>query len=480
MLTFTTRRALSTGLRSLIVSAVLALPLTGAMSRAETLGDALVGAYTHSGLIDQNRALLRVADEDVAIAASQLKLIVNWAANLTRQLGSSESLSFAGTPQTNSLAQTSITASITASLQLFDGGADATRVAATEETVMATRAALINVEQQVLLRAARAYFNVLRQQDFVSLSQNNLNLLREEERAAQDRFDVGEVTRTDVALAQAAVANARSNLASAQRNLIQAQAEYTSVVGRQPGRLTGVPTLPRVQTNVATAQSVAVRTHPDMTQAQHQVAAKDLLVRASGLDMLPTISLEGQLSVTEQFGSISSTERASIGVNASGPIYRGGSLYASERRALADAQAARGNLHNVRHSVQQDVVIAISDLQAARASLTASERQIRAARVAFQGVREEATVGQRTTLDVLDAEQDLLDAENNRISAQTDQYIAAYSVLESMGLLTAQRLGLPVQIYDPEAYYNLMKTAPTKLSKQGRQLDRVIESLGRE
>jgi outer membrane protein len=131
----------------------------------------------------------------------------------------------------------------------------------------------------------------------------------------------------------------------------------------------------------------------------------------------------------------------------------------------------------VRHGVQQDVVIAISNLIAARSSLAASVREVRAARVAFDGVREEATLGARTTLDVLDAEQNALDAETNRILARSDQYIASYQVLESMGLLTAQRLGLPVQIYDPVAYYNLVKSGPTKRSKQGQQLDKVLRAL---
>ncbi|MEM6759400.1 MAG: TolC family outer membrane protein [Pseudomonadota bacterium] len=450
----------------------------GAPAQANSLADALVGAYGHSGLIDQNRALLRAADEDVAIAASQLKLIVNWAADLTRQLGDSRSTQSAGASQ--SIAQTSITASITASLQLFDGGADRTRVDAQEEVVLATRAALVNIEQLVLLRAATAYFNVLRQQEFVALSQNNLRLLQQEEQAAQDRFEVGEVTRTDVALAQAAVANARSNLARSQADLIQARAEYTSVVGRQPGRLAGLPALPRVQTNVPRAQSVAVRNHPDIIEAQRQVAAQDLLLQAASFDMLPTVSVTGRLSVSDRFDSVNSTDSATIELGVQGPIYQGGRLYANERKALANAQAARGNLHDVRHNVQQDVVDAIADLEAAGASLIASERQIRAARVAFEGVREEATLGARTTLDVLDAEQDLLDAETNRISAQADQYIAAYQVLESMGLLTAAQLRLPVQLYDPEEFYNLMKTAPTKLSKQGRQLDKVLRALTRE
>ncbi|MEO1473801.1 MAG: TolC family outer membrane protein [Pseudomonadota bacterium] len=462
------------GMRRWVSGLAVVAALVASSAQATTLADALIGAYNHSGLIDQNRALLRAADDDVAIAASSLKPIINWSGDITRQLGESESVQ---SRAATSLAQTTVSLSITASLQLFDGGADGSRIEATKETVLATRAGLLNVEQLVLLRAARAYFNVIRQQEFVSLGQNNLRLLQEELRAAQDRFDVGEVTRTDVALAEAAVAQARSNLAGSQRDLIQAQAEFTNVVGRAPGRLAGLPRLPQVETVVPRAQSVAVRTHPDLIQARHQVAANDLLALAAGQDMNPTVSLEGRLSVTEEFSNTDSTEVGTVGLNVTGPIYRGGSLFATERRALANRDASRGNLHTVRHDVQQDVVDAISNLVAARASLAASERQIRAARVAFQGVREEATLGARTTLDVLDAEQDLLDAATNRISAQADQYIAAYEVLESMGFLTAERLRLPVQRYDPTSYYNLVKDSPAKLSKQGRQLDQIIRTL---
>ena len=442
---------------------------------ADTLADALVGAYRNSGLLDQNRALLRAADEDVAIAASVLRPIISWSGDVTRQFGNSTSSATGGVAR--DAGSTSASLGLEATLQLFDGGADAARIEASKETVLATRASLLGIEQNVLLRAAVAYFNVGRQQEFVALRQNNLRLLQQELRASEDRFEVGEVTRTDVALAEAAVAQARSNLAAAERDLVQAQAEYANATGRKPGRLSAVPRLPQTTTDIESAQGVAVRSHPEMEQARRQVAANELLITAAVASKLPTVSLRGTLGLQENLGNSNSSETGTIGVNVSGPIYRGGELSATERRAMAVRDAARGNLHTVRNNVQQDVVDAISNLVAARASLAASERQIRAARVAFQGVREEATLGARTTLDVLDAEQDLLDAETNRISARADQYIAAYQVLESMGLLTAQRLGLPVQIYDPAAYYNLVKSAPTKRSRQGQQLDKVLRSL---
>lgn len=460
-------------LNTTAAAGMLALGLGAGQVAADTLADALVGAYTHSGLLDQNRALLRAADEDVPIALAELRPIINWTGGITQDFGDVTGLSGI----TNSAESTDVLLRLSASLQLFDGGADRARVEATKEAVLATRASLANIEQLVLQRAAEAFINVGRQQNFVALSQNNLRLLQEELRAANDRFEVGEVTRTDVSLAEAAVAQARSNLADSERNLIQAQAEYTNVVGRQPGRLSALPTLPRTETRVDAAQAVAVRNHPDMENARRQVSVNELLVTAALNDMLPVVTLDGSLTVEEDIGNEDSTRAGSVGINITGPIYQGGRLTALERQAIANRDASRGNLHNVRHDVQQDVVNAISDLEAARASLAASERQIRAARIAFQGVREEATLGARTTLDVLDAEQDLLDAETNRIAAQADQYIAAYAVLESMGLLTVERLKLPVQLYDPAAYYNLVKDGPAKRSRQGKQLDRVLRAL---
>ena len=449
--------------------------LAAPVAQADTLADALVGAYSHSGLLDQNRALLRAADEDVAIATATLRPIIGWSADITRQFGDVTTATFGSVQRDAGATTASIGLDLT--LQLFDGGGDAARIEASKATVLATRASLLQIEQNVLLRAAVAFFNVFRQQEFVSLRQNNLRLLQEELRAAEDRFEVGEVTRTDVALAEAAVASARSALAAAQRDLVQAQAEYANAAGRQPGRLTAIPPLPQTTTDVARAQGVAVRTHPEMEQARRQIAANELLITAAVAARLPTVNLRGVLGVEEDLGTRGDSQIGSVGVDVSGPIYRGGELSAAERQTIAVRDASRGNLHTVRHNVQQDVVIAISNLVAARSSIIASEEEVRASQVAFEGVREEATLGARTTLDVLDAEQDLLDAQTTRISAQVDQYVASYQVLESMGLLTAQRLGLPVQIYDPVAYYNLVKDAPTNRSKQGQQLDKVLRAL---
>lgn len=458
-----------------VTGGIIAMSATVA-AQAETLADALVSAYDHSGLLDQNRALLRAADEDVAIAASALKPILRYTADITRTFGESDNGSFFG-PQ--SLSGTSASASLIAEMLLYDFGGTAYSIEAAKETVLATREQLIAIEQQVLLRGVAAYMGVIEASEFVALRNNNLRLLTQELRAARDRFEVGEVTRTDVALAEAQLAQARSGVATAQGNLQIAIEEFRNVIGRKPGRLTPPPRLPSLG-GLDAAKSIAVRRHPALLSAQHQVAAADLRIRQAEAQMAPRISLQGRLNVTENRNSPNFTHSGSVGVNLSAPIYQGGALSAQVRRAQANRDAQRGNLHVVRHDVQQNVGDAYARLSSARASLQASDGQIRAARIAFRGVREEATLGARTTLDVLDAEQVLLDAEAARISAQSQVYVATYSVLSSIGQLTARDLKLPVQIYDPAEYYNLVKDSPTRTSKQGQKLDRVLRALQKD
>ncbi|WP_298842802.1 TolC family outer membrane protein [uncultured Roseobacter sp.] len=450
----------------------------GGTVHAETLADALVGAYNNSGLLDQNRALLRAADEDVAGAAAALKPVINYTASVTRDFGDTRSISsFSGLPSTNNLESTTASVGLVAELLLYDFGATQLGIEAAKETVLATRQQLISIEQQVLLRAVSAFLNVRSLREFVELRRNNLNLLQQELRAAQDRFEVGEVTRTDVAQAEAQLAEARSGLATAQGDLQQAIEEYRNVVGRTPGQLTTPPSLPSFGSDVEAARSQALRVHPDLRAAQHSVAAAELNILRAEAGIKPRLNANGALNVQENLGDSSYTNSGSIGITLSGPIYQGGLIDSSIRQAIASRDAQRGNLFEVQKTISQNVGSAYAQLSAQQASLSASEERIRAARIAFDGVREEAQLGARTTLDVLDAEQELLDAETSRISAEANVYVAAYSVLQATGRLTARDLGLGVQQYDPTAYYNLVKDAPVARSAQGQKLDRVLKSL---
>jgi len=313
---------------------------------------------------------------------------------------------------------------------------------------------------------------VRRAQEFVALRQNNVRLITQELRAAQDRFEVGEVTRTDVALAEARLASARSQLAAQEGALVRAAEEYRAAVGRAPSGLQSVPPAP-VSRSVAEAKALALRTHPSLREAQHSVTAAEINILRAEAAMRPTVSLQGSVSL-----DLNGNDTERLGLNVGGPIYQGGRLSSQVRQFMARRDAARAGLLIAARDIEQNVGNAYSFLEVARASREASERQVRAARVAFEGVREEATLGSRTTLDVLNAEQEQLDAAANLISAQVDETLASYSVLSAMGLLTAQHLGLNVQIYDPAAYYNLVDDAPTAMSQQGEALDRVLRAIG--
>ena len=465
--------------RSVLFAAACAIGLAGGAARADTLADALVGAYNTSGLLDQNRALLRAADEDVAQAAAALKPIVRWSADITQAFG--RTTNNTGLAVVRSSID-SLTASIAlvGELLLYDFGASQFRIEAAKETVLATRAALLGIEQNVLLRAVAAYMRVIEAQEFVALQNNNLRLLTQELRAARDRFDVGEVTRTDVSLAESQLALARSRLAAAEGDLLRAIEEYRNVVGKRPSNLATPPNLPQIDRSLDAAKALAVRSHPELLSAQHQVAAADLLVNASRSAMKPRVTANAQYGLSEQLNSSTGNATGSVGLAVGQTIYQGGALSSTVRRNMAQRDAQRANLHVVSENIQQSVGNAYADFTSARAQLEASDRQIRAAQVAFRGVREEATLGARTTLDVLDAEQALLDAQSIQVSARSALYIAAYSVLAATGRLTAAELKLPVQIYDPAAYYNLVKDGPVPRSRQGQKLDRVLRALQKD
>ena len=461
-------------LRSATMGVALSVATSG-MALSETLAETLVSAYEHSGLLDQNRALLRAADEDAAQILSALRPILNYSADVTRTFGRTRN-----GLGTSGIASQDVNIGISLELLLFDGGQTRFQLESAKESVLATREALRSVEQQVLLRAVAAFQDVRRNQEFVSLRNNNLRLLRQELRAAQDRFEVGEVTRTDVAQAEARLAAARSEFAAAQGDLTQAIEEFRAAVGRRPGALQPPRQLPNLSGDVDASAQIAVRSHPDILRAQREVSAAELNVLAADAAKKPRANLVGTLGAGEEIGGDDFSRIGSFGVQVTGPIYQGGLISSLKRQAMAQRDASRGNLHEVRHRIVQDVGNAYAVLRASQAQRAATREQVRAAEIAFRGVREEATLGARTTLDVLDAEQELLDARASMISAEADVVTAAYSVLASLGQLTAKDLNLDVQLYDPAAYYNLVKDAPVPISPQGKKLDRVLRALGKD
>ncbi|MDM7930604.1 TolC family outer membrane protein [Tabrizicola sp.] len=442
------------------VAGVLAAPVAG----AETLADALIAAYRNSNLLDQNRAVLRAADEDVAQAVSTLRPVVaftgraGWSRTEVNALTVNEGL-------TSSL-------TLSADLTLLDFGRNQLGIEIARESVLATRQALVDVEQQVLLAAVSAYVDVRLAQEVVALRQSNLRLITQELRAAEARFEVGETTRTDVAIAQARLAASRSALASAEGSLMIAREAYKAATGAYPGRLAALPKSPALPHSLEAAQSVARSTHPAILQAQHLVTVADLQVDLSKAATLPTVGAGASIGLDQDGNSTQS-----VGLTFNQTIYAGGRLSSLIRQALAGKDRSRAALQQTAVGVLQNVGVAWANLAVSAASIQASDQQIRAAQTAFDGVREEAAAGARTTLDVLDAEQELLDARNARLQAEAQRYVGVYQVLSTMGLLTVDHLQLGIATYDPKAYFDTVKRAPAH-SAQGKKLDRILEKIG--
>ena len=451
-----------------ILSVVLAAPV-GAGSLQQTLVD----AYNNKGLLTQNRSLLRAADEDVALAASALKLVLSWSSSLQRQFGYRNT---APLNTTSGISTNSANLDVTAALTIYDGGQNKLAIDAAKEAVLSTRQSLILVEQQVLFSAIEAFVKVRRDIEIVGLRENNMRVIKEELRAAQDRFDVGEITKTDVAFAEARLAASTSALAAAQANLVQAKESYKQAVGKVPGKLSAPKKAPNLPGKASDVKAKALRANPELIALQHDIKQAELNVLRAEAGTGMTVKLSGSLGYSDSEGDIFSNSN-SFGGSVTGPIYSGGRLSALGRQVKARRDAQRAGLYVTKAKIEQQAGSAFALLQMARASRAATDEQIRAAVVAFEGVREEAAVGARTTLDVLNAEQELLDAKADRVTSLTDEVIAGYRVLMSMGQLTADSLNLPVQKFDPAEYYNLMKSAPTKRSVQGSKLDRVLKAL---
>lgn len=446
-----------------VLAIMTALPQGGV---AETLADAMIAAYRNSNLLEQNRAVLRAADEDVAQAVASLRPVIELRGGVSHQ----------NTPGNSPSDGLSASLSLTASLTLLDFGRNKAAIQAAEAMVLASRQSLVEVEQQVLLNAVSAYVNLRQMQDAVGLRQANVRLIGQELRAAQDRFEVGEITRTDVSIAEARLASARSALADAQGDLTVAGENYQLAIGHPPGRLARLPRLPATARNLGEARAIALRNHPDIRRLQHMVSAAEANVQRAKADMGPQLTADASLNDYSRGGSRADSQ--TIGINLSQTLYSGGRNSSLYRQSLANRDATRAQLHQAGALAQQAVGEAWSNLAVARASIAASDEQIRSAQTAYEGVREEARLGARTTLDVLNAEQELLSARTARLSAESVRYTGTYALLARMGLLTVEHLKLGIPVHDPEAYYKAVRNAPAT-STQGKRLDRVLQAIGK-
>ena len=431
---------------------------------AQTLPAALVHAYQNNPQLNAQRSATRATDENVAIALGGYRPRVTGTASLSEvYLDSlSKSTSIFGTTYSRQAGENVVqTYGLTTTQTLFNGFQTGNRTRQAEAQVFAARETLRVAEQTVLLNAATAYMNLLRDAAILELQRSNVNVLEATLRQTRDRFNVGEVTRTDVAQAESRLAAGRSQLLTAESNYVTSKATYRQVIGVEPGKLVAATPVDRLSPpNLAGAAARASTEHPTITAAAYSVDVAVFQVKIAEGALYPTVTVQG--SVQKQFGSatnLSNLESLSAAVagQVSVPIYQGGGEYATIRQAKETLGQRRLDLDTAREQIQATVTQAWGQLQAAKAQIEATQAQVAAAEIALNGVREEARVGQRTTLDVLNAQQDLVNARVALVTAQRDRVVASYTVLAAVGSLSPQILGLRIPIYDPVVHYHQIR-----------------------
>jgi TolC family type I secretion outer membrane protein len=439
---------------------VLGLVLSAATpATADDLNAALAQTYIGNPTLDAARAQLRATDEGVPQALS------GWRPTVTGQVSAGPEWFHNGnklTPQEAAVTDRNTqfyprTYSLTVTQPIFSGFGTVSSTKAAENRVRAGRAQLLDTEQQVLLQAVQAYMNVVTDQSILDLNINNQKVLEAQLQATNDRFQAGEVTKTDVAQAQSSLAGAVAGVTQAQGTLQNAKSVYRQVVGSEPVSLA----MPNVPVNLPTKFEDAVT----MSQQQPQVIAAQYIEQASHDDidtqfseMLPSVSLQGSITHNDDNGDKdqSSNDGTILGV-LSVPLYQAGAPDSRVRQAKQVYQQARKQLDEARRSAEQQVVSAWQALVTAQAQIKSFEEQVRANDVALEGVRQEQTVGARTVLDVLDAEQAVLNSRVDLVTAQSNLVIARYELLSAVGRLNAKDLALNVQLYDPTQHYNQVR-----------------------
>src|SRR5690348_1102125 len=435
---------------------------------ADTLEWALVQAYQNNPSLNAQRAALRAADENVPQALSgyrpKLSVTASGGYNYFREVNKTvnqqvfpNSVNYASIGESLPTRQFGATATQT----LFNGFQTANRTRQAESQVSGARETLRVTEQQVLLDAATAYMNLLRDQAILDLNRRNVEVLTEQLKQTRDRFNVGEVTRTDVAQAESRLAAGRSQLLQAQSNYITSQANYRRVIGVNPGRLDPGTPVDRLSPSTVQRAIVAGETQsPSVLASMYGVDVAELAVKVSEGALYPNLGLTASYtqSYDTQPQSLRQTNVSILG-QLTVPIYQGGAEYSAIRQNKETLGQQRLNLDVNRDQARATVVQSWGQLDAAKAQIEATTAQVNAAEIALNGVREEARVGQRTTLDVLNAQQELVNARVALVTAQHDRVVASYTLLAAVGGLSMQRLGLNVMIYDPQVHYQQVRDA---------------------
>jgi outer membrane protein len=427
---------------------------------ADTLEAALARAYAGNPTLNAQRAATRAVDEQVPQALSGYRPQIFGSASVSAQASESRT-------GNQSRTATGYPRDVGVSIQqnLFDGFRTPNAVRAAEATVLASRESLRNTEQNVLFDAVEAYMNVLRDFAIFDLQRNNVELINEDLRATRERFDVGEVTRTDVAQADARLASGRSQVSVAEANLKASRAIYRQRIGNDPGKLYPGSAIDRLlPRSIDEAIRIGHGEHPAVLAALYNVDAAQMQTKVIEGELLPTLSVEA--GVTNSWNNGGSGGGTSLrGRETSGsvtgrltvPIYQGGGVSSRVRQSKETLGQRRIEADLTREEVRAAIVSAWGALEGARAQIVAAQAQVEAGQIALNGVREESKVGQRTTLDVLNAQQELLNGRVTLITAQRDRVVASYALYQAIGRLSATGLKLAVSEYRPTEHYEQVR-----------------------
>jgi outer membrane protein len=442
-----------------ILLAILGVILEAGLASlsAETMEDALARSYRNTPELNAQRAQVRSVDENVPQALSGYRPTVTLTGNAGYQYrdlqrtGGGTATDYHGT-------NTPRGAALTVSQTLFNGDQTANRTRAAETQVLAAREVLRSVEQSVLLSAATAYMDYLRDAASLEVQKANVRVLERTATQARDRFRLGEITYTDVAQSEAQLAAGRTQQRSAESQLATSKANFRRCIGDDPvNPAPGSPVDRFLPGSLRAATEIALVESPDIASAVHGIDADHLQVRINEGALLPTVAL--QASVQQSYDTYEQSTRtyrsfgAAAALQASIPISQGGDEYALVRQSKERLARQQLALDSARDQVRATVAERWARLATAKAQLQSTEAQVSASEIALNGVRNEAKDGQRTTLDFLNAQLALVNARVSLVTAQHDRVIASYGVLGAIGRLSPRVLGLRTAIHDPGAHY---------------------------
>lgn len=436
------------------------LGLMASAAEADTLRDALAKAYSSNPTLTGARAGQRANDENVPIAESRGLPTLDLSGGYTENVQTSSSASPAR----------QVAGRLNFAVPVYQGGAVKNAVRAADSRVDAGQANLRGTEASVFSQVVAAYMDVLRDEAIVGLNRSQVKVLKTNLEATRDRFEVGDLTRTDIAQSESRLALAQSQLEGAESNLIASRERYVQLVGDEPGDLQQPPPLPNLPETADVAVDKALANNPDLIAAQKNQDAARYDVGAAKASRLPKVSLVADKSYANFLNSLQSfipgfntsqtSENASAGVQLTVPLYHGGSPSAQVRQAQARSSQAIEQMIATERSIVAQTRSAFASLRASNAVIVSSEAAVAASALSLEGVRAENTVGNRSILDILNAEQEYLNAQVQLVSARRNAYVAGFTLLAAMGQAEARDLGLDGgALYDPETNYKRVRNS---------------------